>query len=175
MSNYQYHQTLHKLWQKAVDQYAAGQRDSATYFTREEAQWLADNGVTPQEIYDFAEDYNSVGDPDFNTFAMITDVRRSYFKNQLKGQRSGKQIDPAELPAKDAEADGFVWLPRIIAKARAKLKGELDNDTMYSCGGDRKFLQRHDIHPAQFLKVVADHFDDDSAIVAWVKRHTGKA
>ncbi|WP_309384200.1 DUF5069 domain-containing protein [Cerasicoccus frondis] len=175
MKHYNYHAHLKTLWQKAVDAYAAGNRDAATYFTDGETQWLADNGVTPQELYDFAEDFNAVGDPDFTTFAMITDVRRSYFKNQMKGQKSGKQIDPAKLPAKDSEADGIVWLPRIIAKARAKLRGELDPDTMYSCPGDRKFLQRHDIHPAQFLKVVADHFDDDSAIVQWVKRHIGKS
>lgn len=175
MKHYNYHTRLKELWQKAVDEYANGQRDSSTYFTPDETQWLADNGLTPQEIYDFAEDFNDVGQPDFITFAMITDVRRSYFLNQMQGQKSGQQLDPTTLPAKDSEADGIRWLPRIIGKARAKLRGELDPDTMYSCGGDRKFLQEHDIHPAQFLKVVADHFDDDSAIVDWVKRHTGKA
>lgn len=171
MNEYNYHLRLRELWQKAVDQYAAGQRVAQEFFTPEETQWLAKNGMTPQEIYDFAEDYNAMGQPDFTTFAMITDVRRSYFKNQMQGKSTGQRIDPATLPAKDAEADGIVWLPRIIAKARAKLRGELDPNTMYSCPGDRKFLQRHDIHPAQFLKVVADHFEDDQAIIDWVKGH----
>lgn len=175
MKHYHYHKRLRELWQKAVDQYGVGQRGSDKYFTADETQWLADNGLTPQEVYDFAEDFNDMGQPDFTTFAMITDVRRSYFLNQMQGKKTGQQIDPAKLPPKDAEADGIVWLPRIIAKAKAKLRGELDPNTMYSCPGDRKFLQRHDIHPAQFLKTVADHIDDDSAIVAWVKRHTGQA
>jgi len=175
MEHYNYHNRLKELWQKAVDQYAAGGRDADAYFTDEETHWLADNGVTPREIYDFAEDFNDVGDPDFTTFAMITDVRRSYFFHQMKRQKSGQQLDPATLPAKDAEADGIRWLPRIMGKARAKLRGELDSDTMYSCPGDRKFLQAHDIHPAQFLKVVSDHFDDDQAIISWVKRHIGRA
>ncbi|WP_309399266.1 DUF5069 domain-containing protein [Cerasicoccus maritimus] len=174
MKHYNYHTQLKTLWQKAVDAYADGNRDSTTIFTTEETLWLTANGVSTQEIYDFAEDYNAVGEPDFTTFAMITDVRRSYFHDKMKGQPSDQTIAPAKLPAKDAEADGIVWLPRITAKARAKLRGELDPDTMYSCPGDRKFLKLHDIHPAQFLKVVADHFDDDSAIVSWVKQHIGE-
>lgn len=173
MNRHNYHIRLKELWQKAVDQYAAGQRNSSAYFTDDETQWLAQNGVTAQEIYDFAEDFNDAGQPDFTTFAMITDVRRSYFHHRMQGKSSNRQIDPSVLPAKDAKAEGIVWLPRIIAKAKAKLRGELDPNTMYSCPGDRKFLQRHDIHPAQFLKAVADH-DDDEAIVNWVKQHITK-
>ncbi|GHC00042.1 DUF5069 domain-containing protein [Cerasicoccus arenae] len=173
--SYKYHTQLESLWKKAVSQYEAGQRGSETYFTEDEAQWLASNGLTPQEIYDFAEDFVTVGDPDFTTFAMITDVRRSYFLNEMKGEKSGKTIDPSTYPPKDSEVDGIRWLPRIIGKARAKLRGELDADTMYSCGGDRKFLKENDIHPAQFLNVVANHFDDDKAIIGWVKKHIAKS
>ncbi|MGE9296196.1 MAG: DUF5069 domain-containing protein [Puniceicoccales bacterium] len=174
MSHYHYHERLKALWQKSVDKYQSGQRGSDTYFNDEETRWLADNGLTPQEIYDFAEDFVDGGEPDYITFAMITDVRRGYFLNQMKGQRTGQTIDPATYPAKDSEADGIRWLPRIIGKARAKLRGELDPDTMYSCGGDRKFLKENDIHPAQFLRVVAQHFDNDQAIIGWVKKHIGK-
>lgn len=174
MNHYDYHKRLKELWQKAVDQYAAGQRDSATYFSDEETQWLADHGVTPQEVYDFAEDYDDAGEPDFTTFAMITDVRRSYFLTEMKGKKTGTIVDPETYPAKDAEAAGIRWLPRIIGKARAKLRGELDPDTMYSCPGDRRFLKENDIHPAQFLRVVAQSFDDDQAIINWTKQHVGK-
>ncbi len=169
MKHYNYQATLHQVWSKAVDQYKAGQRGSDTYFTEQEAAWLADNGITPQELYDFAEDFVSGGEPDFATFAMITDVRRSYFLDKLGGKKSDKTVDPSTYPAKSDEIDGIRWLPRIIAKAKAKLHGELDPNTMYSCGGDRKFCQTHDIHPAEFLRKVAEHEDNDQAVIDWVK------
>jgi len=175
MNNYNYHERLKALWQKAVDQYRDGQRGADSYFNDDEEKWLADNGLTAQEIYDFAEDYVDGGEPDFTTFAMITDVRRSFFLHQMNGERTGRTVDPETYPPKDSEAAGIRWLPRIIGKARAKLRGELDPDTMYSCGGDRKFLKENDIHPAQFLRVVAEHLDDDQAIIDWTKKHTGKA
>lgn len=173
MKHYNYQATLHQLWQKAVDQYRSGQRGSDTYFNAEETQWLAENGLTAQEIYDFAEDFVSGGEPDFATFAMITDVRRQYFLDEMKGRHTGQTVAPDSYPAKDAEVDGIRWLPRIIQKARAKLRGELHPDTMFSCGGDRAFLRQHDIHPAEFLRVVARHFDDEQAIVDWVKQRSG--
>lgn len=169
MKHYNYQQRLHELWRKAVDTYERGQRGAETFFSPEDAAWLLANGITAQEIYDFAEDYVSGGEPDFPTFAMITDVRRRYFLHELKGQHSEQKKDPATYPAKDSEAEGIVWLPRIIEKAKAKLRGQLDNDTMYSCGGDRRFFKENDIHAAEFLRVVEMHMDDDAAIIAWVK------
>jgi hypothetical protein len=41
---------------------------------------------------------------------------------------------------------------------------------MYSCGGDRKFLRSHDIHPADFLRAVWAAGDDDSKAAAYVRR-----
>ncbi|WP_309384194.1 DUF5069 domain-containing protein [Cerasicoccus frondis] len=172
MKHYNYQQTLEKLWQKAVDQYQAGQRGSASYFTDEETQWLRENGVTPQEIYDFAEDFNNYGEPDFLTFALVTDVRRSYFLKEMNGEYTGNSVDPSDYPSKKEEVDGIVWLPRLIAKAKTKLRGELDLDTMYGCGGDRNFFKTHDIHPADFLRFVELHIDDDQAVVNWVKERS---
>lgn len=169
MKHYNYQDTLHQLWTKAVEQYKAGQRDSDTYFTGEETQWLADNGITPQEIYDFAEDFVNGGEPDFTTFAMVTDVRRSYFLEKLKGKPASDSRDPATYPAKTDDIDGITWLPRIIEKAKDKLHGRLDMDTMYGCGGDRKFLKTHDIHPAEFLRKVADSDGNDQQVIDWVK------
>ncbi|WP_309399269.1 DUF5069 domain-containing protein [Cerasicoccus maritimus] len=169
MKHYNYQQTLESLWQKAVNQYQAGQRGSDTYFNAEETQWLRDNGITPQEIYDFAEDFNNYGDPDFLTFALVTDVRRSYFLKVMRGEYTGKTVNPADYPAKTDEIDGIVWLPRLIKKAKAKLRGELDLDTMYGCGGDRNFFKTHDIAPSDFLRFVEQHMDDEQAVVEWVK------
>lgn len=174
MKHYNYQERLHELWSKAVEQYKAGQRGSDTYFNAKETAWLDANGVTPQEIYDFAEDYVSGGEPDFATFAMITDVRRSYFLDKMDGQKTGNRVDPSTYPAKDAEINGIRWLPRIIQKAKAKLHGELDPDTMFSCGGDRAFLKKHDIHAAEFLRKVAENENNDQAVIDWVRTRAGR-
>ena len=62
------------------------------------------------------------------------------------------------------------YLPRILKKARHKLRGELDPDIMFGCGGDRNFLSSHgDIHPADFLRNVWAAGDDDAKIVAYLR------
>ena len=91
-------------------------------------------------------------------------------------QASGKVVDSASLPAKDADVDGIVWLPRLLAKARAKLRGELADDVMYGCGGDRKFFRESNIHPAEFLRHVWASRDSDAKVIGWVKaRRSGLA
>ena len=62
-----------------------------------------------------------------------------------------------------------MWLPRIIAKAQAKLRGEMSSDIMFGCGGDRAFLRKVGIDPAQFLRVVWNAGDDLEHIVEYVK------
>lgn len=169
MTHYNYHIRLQAIWQHAVDQYQAGQHDASSYFDEPARQFLKANGITTQEMYDYAEDYATGGDPDFTNMAMVTDIRRSYFLDKMQGQLTGKSVDPSTLPGKTETLDGIAWLPRIIAKAKAKLHGELDPDTMYGCGGDRKFLTTYDIHPAEFLRFVAAHEDNHQAIIDWVK------
>jgi len=170
MKHYNYQQGLENLWQNAVKRYQNGERGAESFFTPEEKQWLAGNGVTPQEIYDFAEDYSNYGEPGFITFATITDARRTYFLKNMGGQWTGRSINPGDYPPKTEEVDGIVWLPRLIEKAKAKLRGELDLDTMYGCAGDRKFFKTHDIVPADFLRQVAENMDDNRAVIEWVKR-----
>ena len=86
-----------------------------------------------------------------------------------KGVESTKVVKPADLPPKDEALDGIVWLPRIIAKAEAKLRGEMDPDIMYGCGGDRAFLSKHNIHPADFLREVWAAKGDAQQVLAYVK------
>jgi hypothetical protein len=73
------------------------------------------------------------------------------------------------LPAKSAAVDGSAWLPRLIAKARIKLRGELNPELMYGCAGDRPFLRRHHMTLPQFLRLVWGKGDDDRAVVEAVK------
>ena len=168
MKNYDYQRQLKAIWEKAVRIYDDGNRKPDTFFDDTESAFLDSVGLTSQEVYDFAEDYNDSGEPDFTSFAMIQDVRRFYFLNRQNGLQNGKQVDPSSLPARDLEAEGIPWLPRIIAKAKAKLRGEMHPDFMYSCGGDRQFFKEHDIHAAEFLRVVADNEDNDRAVIDWV-------
>ena len=66
--------------------------------------------------------------------------------------------------------DGIAWLPRLIVKARAKLRGEMPPELMYGCGGDRPFLRGVNIHLADFLRVVWAAGEDDRRVVEHVKR-----
>ncbi len=169
MRHYDYQVTLSQLWSSAVERYQQGQRGAGSYFTAEQTAWLHENGLTAQELYDFAEDFAGGGEPDFATFAMVTDIRRSFFLHQLGGVLNPVKTAPSTYPAKTAEVDGITWMPRIIAKAKDKLRGTLDSDTMYGCGGDRRFLRESNIHLAEFLAVVRDNLDNDRAVIDFVK------
>ena len=65
----------------------------------------------------------------------------------------------------------IAWLPRIIIKAKAKLRGELHPDIMFCCQGDMNFLSNHDIHPADFLRVVWAANDDDEKILDYINQN----
>jgi hypothetical protein len=40
---------------------------------------------------------------------------------------------------------------------------------MYGCGGDRRFLKEHDIHPADFLRMVWATEGDHGKILTFVR------
>jgi hypothetical protein len=120
------------------------------------------------DVFDYAEDYVSGEDPDFETFLMISEARRDYFLTMQEGVPSKEQLDVSSIPAKDASVAGIQWLPRILPKARAKLRGELPSDTMYCCGGDRRFFKNNNLHPAEFLRAVWAYEDDDTKLIGWV-------
>lgn len=175
MKHYDFADRFRGIYEKSVAHHAAGHTGLANWFTVDELAWLAANGITPQHLFDYAEDHNSGGEPGYDRALAIESVRRDYFINVQRGKPSGRILDEASLPAKSAAVHGIEWLPRIIPKAKAKLRGELPSSLMYSCGGDRAFFRTHDIHPAEFLSLVWRHEDDDTAIVNWVvRRHSGK-
>jgi hypothetical protein len=173
MRNYDFTARFHHLYDKAVGLYAGGQRGAATYYTKDDSSWLAANGLTAQHLYDYAEDDVGGGEPGYDQALAIELVRRDYFLNVQGGTASKVFLDEAGLPAKTDAVGGIEWLPRIIPKARAKLRGELPASLMYCCGGDRRFFKTHDILPAEFLSVVWRQERDDAAIVAWVVHRRG--
>ncbi len=175
MKNYDFTLTFRELYAKATGLYANGQRGADTFFTAGEKAWLAANGLTPQHLYDYAEDQNDANEPGYDHALTIEFVRRAYFIEEQNGRASTAVLDEAKLPAKTAAARGIEWLPRIIPKARAKLRGELPTSLMFCCGGDRRFFKTHDILPAEFLSLVWNKKNDDSAIIDWVAARSAAA
>jgi len=100
---------------------------------------------------------------------LITAARRDYFQIHLHGKYSGQTVAMEALPAKTDQVDGIEWLPRLIMKARLKLRGEMNADLMYGCGGDRAFFRKYDIHPADFLRLAWAAEDDDQCLIDYVK------
>ncbi len=170
MEHYDFHKEFRALYDKAAKQYAAGKREAAALFSKHELAFLLSIGSRAQDLYDYAEDASNYGEPDFETALLVQAVRRSYFQLVQKGEPSKVLVDEATLPAKTEAVRGIEWLPRLIPKARAKLRGELPATLMYGCGGDRRFFKQHDIHPSEFLQVVWQAGDNDKAIVDWVAR-----
>lgn len=170
MVHYNFPAEFRALYDRALMLYTEGRRGAATFFDAGQSAWLAANGISAQALYDYAEDQANYGEPGYDQALAIELVRRDYFLNVQKGVASKVVADPDGWPAKDAEVAGIVWLPRILPKVRAKLRGELPASTMYGCGGDRRFLKANDILPAEFLSLAWRYEHDDAAMVAWVRQ-----
>ncbi|MEI6323101.1 MAG: hypothetical protein WCP60_08380 [bacterium] len=168
--SYLWTQQLRPIYDKAVELYRGGNRDLETYFTVEEKTFLASIGVRPINLYDYAEDMVGYGEPDWNTVLLIIAARRDYFLYHQHGVTASSVTEAAELPPKTEELEGIPWLPRIIAKANCFLKGGLCHEIMYGCGGDRRFLKEHDLHPADFLRSIWASGGDKGKVLTFVRR-----
>lgn len=118
------------------------------------------------ELYDFAEDRASL---DWETALLIASARRDYFLVVQQRQWSANRVVVEKLPPKTAELDGIAWLPRLMAKAEGRLRGELPPDLMYCCGGDRRFFENYNVHPADFLREVWSADGDSARILEYVR------
>lgn len=169
--SYLWTQQLRAIYDKAVELYRLGNRDLESYFTPEEVSFLASIGLRPINLYDYAEDMVGYGEPDWNTVLLIVAARRDYFLYHQHGITATTVTDAGELPPKPEELDGIPWLPRIIAKANCFLKGGLCHEIMYGCGGDRRFLKEHDLHPADFLRAVWATGGDSLKMLDFVRKN----
>ena len=156
------------LFERKVTAYKNCIQKVEAMFSKEEKDFLRSIGATSQEIFDFVEDWCDDGVPDPETTLAITKIRRDYFFQEQQGQFPEKSIRESEFPSRSASLAGLEWFPRIIEKARAKLRGELPPDLTYSCGGDRRFLHRVNIDPVEFLQTVWDVGDNVDHIVKFV-------
>lgn len=161
-------QFLH-LFDTCIARYQNGERDYNAWFTTADLQLLEEIGCKTREFFDFVEDFCDKQNPAPSTALLIAAVRRDYFHTIQKRQKSDKTLTHDELPNFGVTLNDIAYLPRILTKARAKLRGELDPDIMYGCGGDLNFLKNNgDIHPADFLRQVWAAGDDDQKLATWV-------
>jgi len=162
-----------KLFRSCVEKYRGGNDDFHSYYEPDDISFLASIGYKPREIFDFVEDLVDEDLPSESTALLVASVRRDYLLVEQKGILSGHEITTDDLPTFGDTLDGEAYFPRILTKARAKLKGELDPNIMYGCGGDRKFLRDHgDIHPADFLRHVWTSGNDDTRIIKYLRSQT---
>ncbi len=164
------------LFRSCLDKFNSGSHsktDFDSYYTKEDLSFLSSIGYKPRELFDFVEDLGAEGAPSESTALLVAAVRRDYLLVVQDGQHSDKEITRDDIPTFGDTLTDITYLPRIIAKARAKLKGELDPDVMFGCGGDRKFLKDHgNIPMADFLRNVWSAGTDDLKIANYVKNYS---
>lgn len=172
MKNYPWDSIFTNLYERCLESYRGGDTDYNNWYDEGDHNFLKSIGYQPLEFFDYVEDFAVHSDPTPTTTLMIASVRRDYLDVVQGGQQSELTVRSADLPPKDSDLEGHVWLPRILAKARAKLRGELHPESMYCCGGDREFLRKLDIAPSDFLRVVWSAGDDDSKILNYITAHS---
>jgi hypothetical protein len=161
-----------ELFDRCVAAYRGGNTDFNSYYTPEDLTFLGSIGYKPREFFDFVEDLCEEGVPSISTALLVAAARRDYFLTVQKGGTSEHVLTRDNVPGFGDELEGLAYFPRILAKAQAKLRGELDPDLMFGCGGDRNFLQKNgDIHPADFLRHVWAEGENPAKLAAWVKSH----
>jgi len=165
MTSVEFATAFRAVYDRASARYARGGAAAANLLNAADVAFLVSQGITAQHVFDYVEDLANYGAPDFATAHAIELVRRDYFLNEQKGRPSTVVLDPASLPAKTATVHGITWLPRLIPKARAKLRGELPASMMFCCGGDRDFFNKHAITAAEFLALVRAHENDSQPII----------
>ena len=173
MNTNDWQRQFREVYERSVAAFKEGRRNAQAMFNDNDAAFLASIGCTKQELFDFIEDAQYAGEPDFDTVLAVTALRRDYFLNVMRGKPADRTATMESLPPKDAEVDGIAWLPRLIVKARLKLRGEMPSDLMYGCGGDRPFLRKMNMDLPGFLKLVWECGNDDRRIVEAVKKSAG--
>jgi hypothetical protein len=165
--------TFLTLFDRCVAIYRSGNENFETYYMPDDLALLASIGCRTREFFDFVEDFCEDNAPSPATALLVAAVRRDYFLTVQHGTPAGgADLTRHNVPSFGDQLEGIHYLPRILAKARAKLRGTLDPDLMFGCGGDRNFLRKHgNIHPADFLRQVWAAGDDDSHVVPWILKH----
>jgi len=75
------------LFDSGVTAYKNGIQNAEAMFSTREEDFLRSIGATPQEIFDFVEDWCDDGAPDPKTALAIATIRRNYFLQEQHGYR----------------------------------------------------------------------------------------
>jgi hypothetical protein len=169
MSEADWKHQLRGVHSRGISSWKAGCRSPGVLFSPADREFLNSIGCSVQEMFDFVEDLAEYGEPDFETVCGVQELRRDYLKTVMEGRLSGYAASMDGLPRKSDALEGIAWLPRLIVKARLKLRGELPPELMYGCGGDRPFVRRMGTTLPGFLKLVWECGDDDKAVVEALK------
>lgn len=162
--------TFLALFYRCAARFNSGDTDFENYYSPADLAFLGEIGYQPREFFDFVEDFCGEDEPSISTALLVAAVRRDYFLTVQHGKFSDIRLTADDIPTFGEELEGMDYLPRIIAKGKAKLRGELHPDLMFGCGGDRNFLRKHaEIHPADFLRHLWATGDDDGKFAAWIK------
>jgi hypothetical protein len=170
MNEYDWADTFHQVYDRGANAYRAGNKRADSLFDAADKAFLARIGCSAQELFDFIEDGIRRGEPSYDVALLLTALRREYFLQVQGGKPSGKTVEMDRLPAKNEKLGGIEWLPRIIEKAKAKLRGEMPPELMYCCGGDVAFLRGVKIHPADFLRFVWSVDGDPQKVLQFVRQ-----
>lgn len=148
------------------------QGSAEQFFLPGEQAFLSTFGYTNQEMYDYVEDYATLGDPTPSTILLIAAARRAFFLTNQRGIMGGAVLlKETDIPRESDEFQDIAYLPRIIRKAEAKLHGTLPRSLMFYCAKDRAFLRAHgEIPPADFLYAVWTAHGDRQKVVSYVLR-----
>ena len=120
MSHYDFTRQFASLYDKAVALYRKGQRGAETFFDKADASWLVANGLTSQNLYDYAEDEVGGAEPGLGHALTIETVRRDFFLNVQKGVPSKAVLDEAAMPGEVRGRRGH----RVASPADPKGEGE---------------------------------------------------
>lgn len=162
-----WNETFSALYTRCLAEYARGNSDFTSYYSSADLAFLASIGCQPREFFDFIEDH--CPELPLTTALLVAALRRSYFLNEQGRKPSSRVLTADQLPLREAQLEGIPWLPRILEKAKAKLRGELHPDLMYGCGGDRNFISKHGLHLADFLETVRRAGDDVAPVLDYVR------
>ena len=159
---------FNNLFDKCLAQYKAGNTNFNTYYDEQDLAFLASIGYKVREFFDFIEDYGDAQVPTPQEALLIAQIRQNYLNQEQNGEASTHEISHDDLPVFGEKIQGISYLPRILVKATAKLKGELNPDIMYGCGGDRNFISKNPAYTASsFLQLVWDmNFDGEKVAEA---------
>lgn len=156
------------VYGRGLEAYESGRQSPASFLDPADRAFLASIGCSAQELFDFVEDFSGAREPVFEEVLGVTALRREWLLNEQAGVASNRKRAVVEFPAKTAQLAGVEWLPRILTKAEAKLRGELPDELMYGCGGDRAFLRRVGVGLTEFLAAVRDARGDQKPVIALV-------